>query len=343
MKVGIVTIFDAYNYGSFLQAFAMQRFLEQNGHNVYMIDVRTSLKSVVAQKYFAKSIKRTILKLRRFFAYRKDWKKLNIVPCSKYPEVDIALIGSDEVWNIENGSFDHSTFYYGKIPRAQKVIAYAPSLGYSTFESYQRRMDLCKSIKKNITWFGARDSFTESFLKAIGIVNINRVCDPTILLYDKWVNFENMNTLLPKKRYMIYYSYKEETPFKDMILRFAAEKRLKVISVGFDYKWCDAQIIASPFEFLHLVNNASYIVTSTYHGTLFSTMYKKKFIEVEPARKVVDYLEQIGVDRIADINAGYDTFKNLLDSNIDYTQIFEKFESMRKTSIVSLNLEISNG
>lgn len=72
-------------------------------------------------------------------------------------------------------------------------------------------------------------------------------------------------------------------------------------------------------------------------------MYKKKFIEVEPARKVVDYLEQIGVDRIADINAGYDTFKNLLDSNIDYTQIFEKFESMRKTSIVSLNLEISNG
>lgn len=343
MKIGIFTIFDAYNYGSFLQAFAMQSFLEQNRHEVYMIDVRTNLKSVIAQKYLAKSIRRSLLKLRRFLAYRRDWKKLKITPYNKYPDLDMALIGSDEVWNIENESFDHSPFYYGDVPRAVKTVAYAPSLGYSTIQSYQKYGDLCNSIKKNISWFGTRDLFTESFLNAIGVDSVNRVCDPTILLYDKWSDIENKKTTLPKEPYLIYYSYKENTPFKDMILRFAREKGLQVVSVGFDYKWCDYQIIASPFEFLRLVNNASYIVTSTYHGTLFSTMYKKKFVEVEPARKVIDFLEQIGLDRVANINAGYDAFKTLLDSNINYTIVFEKFESMREASVVSLKSEMNNG
>lgn len=336
MKIGIITIFDAYNYGSFLQAFAMQSFLEENGHEVYMIDVRTRVKSVIAQKYFAKSFKRTLLKLRRFLAYRKDWKRLNIISCYKYPDLDVALIGSDEVWNIENASFDHSSLYYGSVPKAKRVIAYAPSLGYSTIKSYHGHLDLCKSIKENISWFGTRDMFTESFLKDIGVIDVTRVCDPTILLYDKWRNLENSDTPLPKDDFLIYYSYKEDTPFKDYILRFAKEKGLRVISIGFDYKWCDCQMIAAPFEFLRLVNNASYVVTSTYHGTLFSTMYKKKFIEVEPARKVVDYLEQIGLGRIADINAGYNAFKALLDSEIDYAQVFDKFESMRNASVRSL-------
>ena len=338
MNVGIITIFDAYNYGSFLQAYAMQSFLEQNGHKVYMIDVRTNLKSVIVQKYFAKSIKRSLLKLRRFIAYRNDWKKLNIVSCTKYPNLDIALIGSDEVWNIENQSFDHSPLYYGEIPRANKIIAYAPSLGYSTLQSYNRHNEFISSIGKNITWFGARDGFTESFLKHIGISSINRVCDPTILMYDKWKNVENTNTKLPQEPYLIYYSYKEATPFKDIILQYAKEKGLKVVSVGFDYKWCDSQIIASPFDFLSLVKNASCIVTSTFHGTLFATMYQKKFIEVEPARKVVDYLDQIGIHRIANISAGYESFKSILDSDINYSEILEKFESMRETSIQALKI-----
>lgn len=338
MKIGVITIFDAYNYGSFLQAFAMQEFLEQNGHEVYMVDVRSNLKSIIAQKYFAKSFKRSILKLRRFFAYRMDWKRLNIASSRQYPELDVALIGSDEVWNIENESFDHSLLYYGVIPKAKKVIAYAPSLGYSTFKSYENREYLCASIRENIKWFGTRDLFTESFLKDIGISEVNRVCDPTILLYGRWKIFEK--PVIPQiGPYLIYYSYKEDTPFKGLIKRFAKEKGLKIISLGFDYKWCDYQIIASPFEFLSWVNAASYVVTSTFHGTLFSTMYKKKFIEVEPARKVIDFLDQIDLSRVADINSGYEAFKCKLEEEVDYGRVDRKFEVMRSSSIELLKLD----
>lgn len=332
MNIGIFTIFDAYNYGCFLQAFAMQKFLEQRGHQVYIVDVRTSLKSVIVQKYLAKNIKRSLLKLHRFFAYRIDWKKLNIVSACKYPELDIALIGSDEIWNIENKSFDHSQLYYGVIPKANKVIAYAPSLGYSTLKSYENCQTLCSLIRKNIKWFGVRDSFTADFLNSIGVHGVNKVCDPTILLYDDWRIYEKPLTgrIYP---YLIYYSYKEDTLFKNYIKRFAEDKGLKIITLGFNYKWCDQQIIASPLEFISWVKNASYIVTSTFHGTLFSTMYGKKFVLVEPARKVLDFLDQIKLSKVADINAGYETFKILLEQNIDYERIRKKFDSMRASSV----------
>lgn len=319
MKIGIFTIFDAYNYGSFLQAFAMQKFLENKNHTVFMVDVRTSFKSVVSQKFIAKSIVRTITKLKRFFAYKKDWKKLNIVRHNRYQFLDLAIIGSDEVWNIDNPSFDHSPLFYGCGINSNRVIAYAPSLGYSNLINYKGKDDYIGWIKKKISWFGVRDQFTSDFLKKIGIGYVNRVCDPTILLHDKWMSFENHIEI--KYPFLIYYSYQENTPYKAFIQRFAQERGLKIISVGFNYKWCDEQMIVSPLQFLSLVKQARYIVTSTFHGTLFSTMYEKKFINVHPAKKVIDYLSQLGIEREANLECGYNAFKNLLDSEIDYSII----------------------
>lgn len=336
MKIGIITIFDAYNYGSFLQAFAMQTFLKEKGHEVFLIDVRETLKSRISQKYLAKSVSRTILKLRRFFNYRKDWKMLHITSKSACPELDLCIIGSDEVWNIENPSFDHSLLFYGTGIKSKDIIAYAPSLGYSTIESYKDREDLLSSIKSNISWFGARDGFTESFLHTIGVNHVQRICDPTILLYDKWRLFETERIV--NEPYLIYYSYQGNTPFEHYIKRFAQEKGLKIISVGFDYKWCDLQIIASPREFLSLIRGASYVVTSTFHGTLFSTMYEKKFIEVHPARKVIDFLEQIGLNKIPTLEDGYVAFRDLLEENIDYERIKKLFGKMRNHSVEALTL-----
>jgi hypothetical protein len=61
-------------------------------------------------------------------------------------------------------------------------------------------------------------------------------------------------------------------------------------------------------------------------------MYKKKFIEVNPARKAVDYLAQIGLERVAQYERGYDEFKKLLESDIDYVSIDEKLNSWRNRS-----------
>ena len=80
------------------------------------------------------------------------------------------------------------------------------------------------------------------------------------------------------EKYMIYYSYLDDTPFKEFIKKFAKENDLKLIVVGFDYKWCDDQIIVTPRQFLSVMKHAQYVVTSTYHGTVFSTLLKKNLL-----------------------------------------------------------------
>lgn len=330
MKIGIFTIFDAYNYGSFLQAFAMQSFLTDRGHQVYMIDVRDSLKSVFAQKYFAKSISRSILKLKRWYAYHNDWRLLNIVSLNDYPELDLAVIGSDEVWNIENPSFTHASQYYGIDIKARNIIAYAPSLGYSTDNSYDVYPHLRNGIVSNISWIGARDEFTRKFAEEIGHSSINMVCDPTLLLSGEWQKYEQEVQI--NEPFVIYYSYQEDTPFKKYIQCFAKEYNLRVASVGFNYKWCDNQAIVSPTQFLSLVRRSSCIITSTFHGTVFSTLYNKPFVQVHPARKAVDYLTQLGMNRTTNIEEGYDNFKNKLLHPIDYNAINNEIKKWRDYS-----------
>ena len=336
MKIGIVTIYDAYNYGSFLQAFALQEFLINEGHEVYILDFSVSLKSRIARKYLAKNIKRTVLKLHRYFVYRKDWKLLNIKRGNKIEQIDLMIVGSDEVWNIDNESIEHIKQFYGIDCAAKQIIAYAPSLGYATGTSYKKYPEFVNGIKNNISAFYMRDAFTEEFVKRIIKKETRKVSDPTILLYDRWEEFMQGYPMQIEK-YMIYYSYLDDTPFKEFIKKFAKENDLKLIVVGFDYLWCDDQIIVTPRQFLSVLKHAQYVVTSTYHGTVFSTLLKKKIVVIHPSIKVIDYLEQIGLKKISFLESGYDNFSKFLLDDIDYDLVWDKLNTLREFSVHCIN------
>lgn len=336
MDIGIITIYDAYNYGSFLQAFAMQEFIKGQGHNAYLLDCRKSLKGIIAQKYLAKSFYRSKIKLKRLLAYSRDWKLLNIIRIGDSPKLDAAIIGSDEVWNIDNLSYEHVAQFYGDGIPAQKVIAYGASLGFATLASYADKEALLQSIRTRIAWFGVRDKFTGDFLSAQGIKEIYDICDPTILFYDKWRGYEK--DYPTDEDFLIYYSYKENTPYKEYIKQFAEGHGLKVYSVGFYYPWCDRRLIVTPRQFLSLMSKAKYVVTSTFHGTVFSTLYGKKFIQVHPARKAVDYLDQLKIfDREALLDEPYSLFERKLTAPIDYAAVNRKLALWRDSSAALLN------
>lgn len=339
MKIGIVTIYDAYNYGSFLQAFAMQLFLEKQGHDVYILDARKSLKSIVAQKYLSKSIYRTKLKLKRYIAYSKDWKLLNIVKIFPEIKLDAVIVGSDEVWNIKNPSFEHVEQFYGyKLPKS-KIVAYGPSLGYSTLEDYREKEELIDGIKNNFIFWGVRDSFTEDFLYKIGVKSVDLICDPTLLICNEWHGLEKPYEI--EEPFVLYYSYMDNTPFKEYILNFARINGLKVYSVGFDYKWCDRQFIVSPLQFLYMMSKAKYVVTSTFHGTVFSTLYKKQFVVIHPAVKVRDYLEKLDLKRESCLDDSFESFSKLLKNPVDYSHVDKEIFLWRNKSIDILSSYLS--
>ena len=77
MRIGVETIYDSYNFGCFLQAYGLQNYLRSLVHDAFVYD-HSGLKDLIKRRYFAKSIKRTILKLKRYNVFSQSWKQLDV-------------------------------------------------------------------------------------------------------------------------------------------------------------------------------------------------------------------------------------------------------------------------
>lgn len=332
MRVGIITIYDAFNYGSYLQAYAMQKILEKLGHEVTILDCSRS-KYLKIRNIISKRPSQFIVKLKKLMAYSKSWNELNIKSYKKQ-QFDIIIIGSDEVWNIKNKSFEHWPEYFGYNLNARKVIAYAPSCGFTTFEELTNDKYCVNGIKQ-LDHIFARDDITKSICEAIRGCECKKVVDPTLLYLDRWKNEAKPYPNIADN-YILYYSYNQKPLMLNHIKQFAKEKNLKVIVAGFKYDWCDESLIVEPKQFLTLMKNAKYVVTTTFHGSVFAVIFKRKFIGFYPNKnpKVHDFLKQVGLEhRVYIQNMPYYEFKNILEETIDYNNIHNKLKEKIKGSM----------
>lgn len=335
MRIAIVTIYQAFNYGSFLQAYAMQETLKKMGHEVTVLDCG----SIQGYRKFRKMIalKKIVFSMNRFVAYKKDWKKLNISN-SVEDEFDVAVIGSDEVWNIK-GNFEQWPQYLGEKINAKRLIAYAPSVGFSK----PKELLANKRFTDGVRRFDAicpRDNVTRDVCLKLSNNVTERVIDPTLLMLEDW------EALLPKvnadSKYVVYYSYLDDSPMKNYILRFAKEHKLRVVIAGFDYSWGDQKRMVSPLGFLTLLKNAEYIFTSTFHGSVLSTILQKKIMVRPSGQKVIDYLELIGLSHRQFIDGmDYADFEKAVQDEINYDEVKAIQRDMREKSMNILEMALN--
>ena len=336
MKIAIVTIYSAFNYGSFLQAYAMQETLKKMGNEVYMLNCSKAPVSQRLRKVISKT--NPIFVFKRFLAYNRDWKKLNI-SSQVDAQYDAAIIGSDEVWNIK-GYFEHWPQYLGEGINTKKLIAYAPSVGFSKPEELLSNEPFAEGVKR----FDAicpRDNATRDVCMQLCNHVTERVVDPTLLLLDDW------EALLPemnkKDKYVVYYSYLDDSPMKEYILRFAKEHNMKVYIAGFNYQWGDKNKMESPLGFLTLLKNAEYVFTSTFHGSVMSTILKKNLVVRPSGQKVIDYLDLIGLSNRKFFDGmDYEAFESLTMEGIDYNRVRMVQNEMKKKSIEILERALAN-
>ena len=315
MKIAIVTIYDAFNYGSFLQAYAMQETLKKMGHDVTVLDCGTEKSYQKLRKRIA--LKKLAFSLNRLFVYQKDWQKLNI--SRNIGELyDVAIIGSDEVWNIK-GHFEQWPQYLGEKINAKRLVAYAPSVGFSKPEELLACERFTKGVKRFDT-ICPRDNVTREICMKLSTKVTERVIDPTLLMLEDW------DSLLPaakeNEKYVVYYSYLDESPMKSYILKFAKERSLKVIITGFDYGWGDKKRMDPPLGFLTLLKNAEYVFTSTFHGSVLSTILQKKIMVRPSGQKVTDYLKLVGLShRQFKDDMDYAEFEKIVQDEINYEKV----------------------
>lgn len=342
MKIGIVTVHDSANYGSFLQGYALYHILENWGHEVYFI--RTREKKYVKQIFCPKISKKNLLKhpvntwkahcqgKEKYENFQKELEQFCVLEHWNDIKLDKIILGSDEIWNVKTPAFRREIFYGIGM---ENVTTYAVSAGAATLEQLEEYPALVEGIKK-INNILVRDVNTKKIVEQITGNVPKMVCDPTFLLpVSAYVSADQTVVMNQKQKYILIYSYRIKEPLKNNIIKFAKENNLKMVAACMNHDWCDEFVNGSPLKFCEILLAAEYVVTTTFHGTIFSFLNHKKFV-VEPfSPKVNDVLEKVGLeDALIEEGISYERFKQALQNgNYDYAAVEEKIAYWRERSL----------
>ena len=306
MKVGIITWWRN-NYGSILQALALQQKLNQYNDLQYEIICQFGKKSTSVDNVFdkiksvglAETCKRVFWKV-AFKGLRLRNKKMqqfvdeNLkVSNQQYNEHDIAdsnkyydtyICGSDQIWNPDLVPTD-SMYWLPFVEKGKNKIAYAPSFGASTVTEKQK-----EQIKANLSTFKAvscrENSGARTINQIIGVKKCEAVLDPTMLIERDYWDTISEDKIYDEK-YIFAYMLRGTAAQRKYIEKIARERNLKIVSIPFlDYEKIDPYDLkfgdyklwdANPAEFISAIRHAEYVFCDSFHCIVFSILYHRPF------------------------------------------------------------------
>lgn len=337
MKIGVVTPYDSANYGAYLQAYATQKYLEELGHQVEFIKWRTEeerkgvfFKTSANLIVRFKSLLRKKHNMENYQKMTEALKHFNIVGSNiKNRDFDLIILGSDEIWNINVPNFQKNVFY-GENAANIPALAYAPSAGNAKYEDFKAFPIICDLMKK-VDIVGVRDENTASIVNSVCGYIPQIVCDPTCLLNIDDYEIPAENTL--RQPYLLVYSYYVDDTLRQYIVRFAREKKMKLVAACMYQSWCDINICCEPLEFLNVIRNAEYVFTSTFHGSIFTLLHHKKCAIDARSKKLMDLIKWTEMEStVVHGNDSYENFCARIDNDHEYDKFEKNLEVKRSYS-----------
>lgn len=368
-NTGLITFHFAHHYGAQLQAYALMAAVEKLGSPCRIIDyrlphtVRTnrlfrSGKSPVALAANAHTLLHyPAMKARfdRFEAFVAENMRLtgrryftNEELAEYPPEFGLYLAGSDQIWNpriFQSGRFDPAFFlsFAGEGRRA----AYAPSFGVPSLTETE-----AAELREYLSRFSAlsvREKQGREIVRFAAGRDARVVLDPTLLLTgEDWAKL----AVPPKdtRPYLLCYFISDYSVLIPYAERLAAERGLRLVHLaGVRRAMKGAQVVfdAGPREFLGLFQRAAFVLTNSFHGTVFSLQFQKPFFTAvspkEQSRpdlsRIFNLLDTLGVsDRIIGTDREAE-----LTAPVDYGAVTTRLERARKASLDFLRSALSGG
>lgn len=283
MKIGILTFHYAYNYGAVLQAEALYSFLRQQGHDVGFVNYFNKEVKGFYGVIDKRGIKRNspiviikkIIRFRRFQKYIDGFRYFKPEKICNKGYLDAIIVGSDQVWNIDlTKGFDD--YYWMNISYGGIKIAYAASMNSDSINlSYMNEIE---RLLKNFDFISVRESSLQKELLNLSLKGVELVVDPTLLISPEyWLDKVGG---ISDGKYVLAYPLRDGRKVMEESKKLADAYGLKLFVLrGMPTASLKKQNreFADPMDFLKLFANASYVVTSSFHGTAFSIVFKKKF------------------------------------------------------------------
>lgn len=353
-RIGILSMQEVANYGSFLQAFALKTIFEQQDCDCEFISVRREFEIPALKRstgFILQKINDRLLhwdftaRLYYELAFRNRFRSFHAELFGKsycHERYDLVVIGSDEVFNCtQSAPWCFTSQLFGNIPNAGRIISYAASFGHTTYEDLEKYglEAPVKEALQHLSAISVRDRNSDELIERLTGHTPQLHVDPVLIFdYTPYMPAE-----VDCRDYILVYSYPNriKNPAEiAAIRRFAKEKGKKLVSIGFYFPWCDQTVIPHPFEVLTYFKQADYVITDTFHGSVLSIKFNKQFgtiIRNSNSQKLSFLLAQFGLQSREIRNMGTN-LTEILDNPIDYTQANNILNVEQHKSIAYLTL-----
>ena len=360
MKIGILTYHRAINYGAVLQCYALYTTLHKMGHDVEIIDYRPETieryRNIFRKKDFYNKpnvlakIKYIISCITLIWSKRKTNKKFDNFLWNHFKlsstinnshEItnyyDIIFFGSDQIWSptICEGL---DKIYYGQFDKGNtKFVSYAASIG----NVEQLNNELKEKFGRYILSYDSisvRENVLSDYIKHHFNIDATVVCDPSLLLNKS--DYERMLVKPNETNYVAYFNLERSNCAEIFAKSIAQQLNSEIIKLGANInplhkKTCKQKSNLSPAEFLGYLYYAKCVVTDSFHATSFSIILHKNFYttqKISNNERAKTILNVAGLsDRFVNSN------DNIEFTNIDYTNVDERLEKYRKSSMSFIN------
>lgn len=372
MKIGILTLPIAENYGGILQSVALYRYLYNQGHDVvliykdsYQIPWKRFLKNALLKVPFHnfKDIK-TNYQLQMEYKERKKfhrpfiekeifnisedlYTKQDLENFAEKENFDAVIVGSDQVWRKAyiNDKYYKSYFLDFIDGNKTKKIAYAASFGKDYWEGKDDLEDISKLLQ-DFTAVSTREKSGIDICKnSFGFDNAKHVLDPTMLMTKEFYKNEILSKYdiseAPKGGLLTYVLDEEDE--KKEIINFVKEN-LKINKIHHLKGFNTSKTTYSVPEWLASFANADFVVTDSFHGMVFSIIFEKDFMvignEDRGLDRFISLLSLLGLEDRLVLNKSQINKENL--EKIDFLKVKEILDEERKISVEFLERALND-
>ena len=359
MKIAKLTWLHNGNYGSVLQALALQKFLKKSGYDVidinYKASVLTKLLNYITNRNSPKLLigkfkefkrkneyknkEKFIVRYKRFEEFKN--KNMNLTSLYRTPaelrqlnnNYDIFICGSDQIWSP---ALMNPTFYFSFIDEEKIKISYAPSFGVmNTTKAKKKKIE---NLLKSFKYISIREERGQAFIKELLNKDVPILVDPTMLINVKeWDSYICREPLIEKK-YIFLYLLTPNRVYIENVKKFAEKKGLEVVVVPtlkgpFETGFIEITE-AGPSEWLNLIKNSEYVFTDSFHGCIFSAIFHKEMVLY---KRFSDKQKDSENSRIYTLTKFLNIEERLIDEDNLYT--IDKFEKLDFESTDKIILE----
>ena len=387
-RIGIMTYYAVHNFGAALQAYALQQNIERFGAKAELLRFYDTHNESISLSNGFSSLKRSLVslilknkelrsnfiwhfpryvRLKRFTrpnangfdSFLKEYLHTSIEPYYEYEDLIESnkrycgfIAGSDMVWTPIGQNL---SAYFLQFADKEKRFSYAPSMTGCHIFSEDDATNI-KEYLKGMDFISCREQEGIDYVKKTIGRDATLVVDPTLLFSkEDWCKELNILILKPAKPYILCYNFGGlPQKIEQEVYRIAKEKNMDVRYVPLSHKESDSELKLGHFgpygprEFVELFLNASFCVTNTFHGFLFSLISENPFVVVHREKnnawkanetRISNLMDILGItERYIELDA--DITENFL--TLDYSKLNEKIAERRQSSLAYLKNVVEN-